>query len=174
MNLLEEAIIYATVMHQGIVRKINGIIKSNSNGIAFRLCDKPCTAYQKVNYRKNDIMKITTFNPQIVTKNAEPLIKLFEELGFERRHKQDGIGDYDVTAIRMKDANGFYVDIAQVENLQGDRDLTLIRMNVDNFDEAYQLLLDRGFKNPRGDHTVQTTTNKSAMLISPSGFAFDL
>lgn len=25
MNLLEEAIIYATVMHQGIVRKINGI-----------------------------------------------------------------------------------------------------------------------------------------------------
>lgn len=119
-------------------------------------------------------MKITTFNPQIVTKNAEPLIKLFEELGFERRHKQDGIGDYDVTAIRMKDANGFYVDIAQVENLQGDRDLTLIRMNVDNFDEAYQLLLDRGFKNPRGDHTVQTTTNKSAMLISPSGFAFNL
>ena len=166
MNLLEEAIIYATVMHQGIVRKINGIIKSNSNGIAFRLCDKPCTAYQKVNYRKNDIMKITTFNPQIVTKNAEPLIKLFEELGFERRHKQDGIGDYDVTAIRMKDANGFYVDIAQVENLQGDRDLTLIRMNVDNFDEAYQLLLDRGFKNPRGDHTVQTTTNKSAACMS--------
>ena len=98
-------------------------------------------------------MKITTFNPQIVTKNAEPLIKL---------------------NVRMKDANGFYVDIAQVENLQGDRDLTLIRMNVDNFDEAYQLLLDRGFKNPRGDHTVQTTTNKSAMLISPSGFAFDL
>lgn len=175
MNLLEEAIIYATVMHQGIVRKIDGIIKSNSNGIAFRLCDKPCTAYQKVNYRKNDIMKITTFNPQIVTKNAEPLIKLFEELGFEKRHTLGAdLGTGDLTNVRMKDANGFYVDIAQVENLQGDRDLTLIRMNVDNFDEAYQLLLDRGFKNPRGDHTVQTTTNKSAMLISPSGFAFDL
>jgi hypothetical protein len=32
-------------------------------------------------------MKITTFNPQIVTKDAEPIVKLFEELGFER--KQD-------------------------------------------------------------------------------------
>ena len=120
-------------------------------------------------------MNITTFNPLIVTKNAEAAIKLFEALGFEKRHSLGAnTGTCDLTSIRMNDANGFYVDIAQVENLQGDRDLTLIRMNVDNFDEAYQLLLDRGFKNPRGDHTVQTTTNKSAMLISPSGFAFDL
>jgi hypothetical protein len=29
-------------------------------------------------------MKITTFNPQIITKNAESVEKLFEELGFER------------------------------------------------------------------------------------------
>ena len=33
-------------------------------------------------------MKITTFNPQIVTKYAESIIKLFEDLGFERRHHQ--------------------------------------------------------------------------------------
>ena len=26
-------------------------------------------------------MKITTFNPQIITKDAEPIMKLFEELG---------------------------------------------------------------------------------------------
>ena len=28
-------------------------------------------------------MKITTFNPQIITKDAEPIVKLFEELGFD-------------------------------------------------------------------------------------------
>ena len=37
-------------------------------------------------------MKITAFNPQIVTKDPEVLIALFEELGFERRHKKEEIG----------------------------------------------------------------------------------
>ena len=31
-------------------------------------------------------MKITTFNPLIATNNVEDVIKLFEELGFEKRH----------------------------------------------------------------------------------------
>lgn len=120
-------------------------------------------------------MKITAFNPLIVTKNAEASIKMFEALGFEKRHSLGAnTGTADLTSVRMKDANGFYVDIAQVDDLQGGRDLTLIRINVDDFDEAYQWLLDKGFKNPRGEHTVETRTNKSAMLISPSGFAFDL
>ena len=44
-------------------------------------------------------MKITTFNPQIITKDAEPVIKLFEELGFEKRHNPAGIGDLNVEAI---------------------------------------------------------------------------
>ena len=41
-------------------------------------------------------MKITTFNPQIITKDAEAVAKLFEELGFERRHNPKGIGELDV------------------------------------------------------------------------------
>ena len=36
-------------------------------------------------------MKITTFNPQIVTKNPEPIIKLFEELGFVQTHNKADI-----------------------------------------------------------------------------------
>ena len=119
-------------------------------------------------------MKITTFNPQIITKNAEPLVQLFEELGFEKRHNQEGIGDLDVTGIRMKDANGFYLDISQVDALPAPNDLTAIRMNVDNFDEVYEMLLSRGFKNFYGDQTVGTNTSKSAMMISPSGFAINL
>ena len=31
-------------------------------------------------------MKITTFNPMILTPNADEVIKFFEELGFERKH----------------------------------------------------------------------------------------
>lgn len=57
-------------------------------------------------------MKITTFNPQIMTKDAEAVVRLFEAMGFERRHTKEDIGDLGVTGIRMKDANGFHLDIS--------------------------------------------------------------
>jgi hypothetical protein len=117
-------------------------------------------------------MKITTFNPLIVTSNSESVIKVFEELGFERRHSLTVNSDgNDIANVRMKDANGFYVDIAQIDGLQ--RDMTMIRINVDDFDEAYEFLIGKGFRNPK-DHTVDSKTNKSCCLISPSGFSFDL
>lgn len=118
-------------------------------------------------------MKITTFNPLIVTRDAEAIIALFEALGFEKRHNiHANTGKTDFNSVRMKDANGFYVDVADVPTTQ--RDLTLIRMNVDNFEEAYEFLTARGFVNSRGDQTVDTKSNKSCMMVSPSGFAFDL
>lgn len=119
-------------------------------------------------------MKITTFNPQIITKDAEALVKLFEVLGFEKRHDQEGIGELNVEGIRMKDANGFYVDISQPDIPQLPQDVATIRMNVDDFDEAYQLLLARGFKNYYGDHAIETKTSRSALMISPSGFSINL
>jgi len=33
-------------------------------------------------------MKITTFNPSIITKDAAPVIALFEELGFQQTHNK--------------------------------------------------------------------------------------
>ena len=57
-------------------------------------------------------MKITTFNPQIITKDAEPIVELFKALGFEVRHDQEGIGELGVEGIRMKDGNGFHLDIS--------------------------------------------------------------
>lgn len=117
-------------------------------------------------------MKITSFNPLIVTNDAENVIKLFEALGFERRHSLDAnTGKEDFTSVRMKNEAGFYVDIAGVTVPQ---DMTLIRINVDDFDEAYKFFTERGFKNPKGGQAVETKTNKSMMMISPSGFAFDL
>ena len=115
-------------------------------------------------------MTITSFNPLIVTKDAAPVIALFEALGFDRRHTNTNINDKDITNVTMKDANGFHVDVAQADV---PRDLTLIRMNVDDFDEAYAFLIDRGFTHPSG-RVVESKSSKSAMLVSPSGFAFDL
>ncbi len=119
-------------------------------------------------------MKITTFNPQIITKDAEALVKLFEQLGFEKRHQQEGIGAFDVKGIRLKDANGFNLDISQPDTLPTGHDLMAVRMNVDDFDEAYQLLVKNGFKNYYGDSTASTRTGKSAIMISPTGFVINL
>ena len=118
-------------------------------------------------------MKITTFNPQIITKDADSVKKLFEDLGFEQRHNPKGIGELDVTGIRMKDANGLYLDISQPD-VQIPQDLTVIRMNVDNFGEAYELLKSHGFKNFYGDQTVAMKSSESTIMISPSGFAINL
>ena len=41
--------------------------------------------------KEDVIMKITSFNPLIATAHSDSIIKLFEELGFERRHTKEGI-----------------------------------------------------------------------------------
>jgi hypothetical protein len=118
-------------------------------------------------------MQITTFNPMILSKNADEIIKLFEALGFERRHKVDNIDDKDISSVRMTDANGFHVDVARVESMT--KDMTTIRMNVRDFDEAYEFLKAHGFKNARGeDHAVESASARSCLMISPSGFSIQL
>ena len=118
-------------------------------------------------------MKITSFHPVIITPRTEETIKLFEELGFERRHKKDGINDADITSVNMKDANGFHVDV--VKPSKPDRpDLTTIRMNVRDFDEAYAFLTARGFRNAQGDRITDTGSSKATLMVSPSGFAIGL
>ena len=118
-------------------------------------------------------MQITTFNPMILTKNADEVIKLFEELGFERRHKVDNIDDRDISSVRMTDANGFHVDVARVESME--KDMTTMRLNVRDFDEAYEFLKAHGFKNARGeDHAVESKSARSCLMIAPSGFSIQL
>ena len=46
---------------------------------------------------------------------------------------------------------------------------------ADDFDEACAWLTDRDFRNARGENTsVDARTDRSEMMVSPSGFAFDL
>ena len=117
-------------------------------------------------------MKITAFNPLIVSNEAESAIKLFEELGFEKRHsKTNEVNDNDITTVRMKDPNGFHVDVAKVPV---PKDMTVIRMNVDNFDEAKAILVEHGFVNQNAGQTVETNSSYSEFMVSPSGFAINL
>ena len=117
-------------------------------------------------------MKITSFNPLIVTKDSESAIALFEELGFVRRHTKEGIGENNVTDVRLKDANGFHVDVTQ-----GDGEWTMIRMNVDNLEEAVAFLEARGFHKARhavANKTIDTGSSKINIMVSPSGFIFSV
>lgn len=120
-------------------------------------------------------MKITSFNPLIVTKDAETVIKLFEDLGFERRHTKTGINGEDISDVRMRyeneDGKVFHVDITQAPVPQ---DITTIRMNIDDFDEAYNMLEGKGFKNAQGDKITETGTSRSTMMVSPSGYSISI
>ena len=124
-------------------------------------------------------MKITTFNPMILTKKSEETISLFEALGFERHHhKSDETENEEqslaFSSVRMKDANGFYVDVCTADSDRIERDLTIIRMNVDDFDEAAELLKKNGFRESKIAPVNYTSSSKYAFFISPSGFIIDL
>ena len=119
-------------------------------------------------------MKITSFHPSIVTKNAEETIALFEALGFERRHTKTGINGH-ATSVTMKytgeDGKEFRVAVTEAPV---PRDITSIHMNIRDFDEAYQLLEERGFKNAQGDKITDTGSSKATMMVSPSGFPINI
>ena len=117
-------------------------------------------------------MKITGFNPLILTKDAGPVIALFEALGFERRHSNSEIEDQKVdVGVRMSDANGFHVDIVQTDMFPQDR--MTIRMNTDDMDEAYKTLVAHGFKS-RTNEPVNSKGSISYGTISPSGYWISL
>ena len=55
-----------------------------------------------------------------MTKDQESIVKLFEELGFDRRHRKTDIEAGANTAIAMKDANGNRISIASSETVPQD------------------------------------------------------
>lgn len=116
-------------------------------------------------------MKITSFNPLIVSGKRDDYQKLFEELGFEKRHnKVSGVSE-DINTVRMKDANGFHIDLTFTPDIQ--KDMMIIRMNVDDLDEAYALLTAHGFKAIDGSQSL-TPSSTSVLMTAPSGFFIDI
>ena len=116
-------------------------------------------------------MKITAFNPLIIAKDPEKTVKLFEELGFERKHNKTGIHDGTVSAFDLKHPDGYRIDIVKAPVPQ---DITTIRISVRDFDEAYKFLLEKGFKDINNGQITDTGTSKATMLAAPSGFLFSL
>ena len=86
-------------------------------------------------------MTITSFNPLIVTQDAEAVIALFEAMGFERRHMKTGINDKDITSVRMRytgeDGKVFHVDVTSAPVPQ---DIATIRMNVRDMETLFPLV----------------------------------
>ena len=113
-------------------------------------------------------MKITSFAPTIVTSKPDEVVKLFEDLGFEIQHHNEEVSDRP--SYRMKDASGFNVGIARNDAAQSDQ--VIIRMNVDNLEEAHDLLTSHGFRD--GPRTNDGKTSGSTGMFSPSGFAIGL
>jgi hypothetical protein len=116
-------------------------------------------------------MEITAFNPSIVTEKAEEVVALLEELGFTRAHTKTGI-DGHVTSFDLKYGEDFRVNVAQADGISPD--MTVIRMNVRDFDEAHDFLASRGFKNIKGGGAIDTGSSKATLMVSPSGFGIGL
>ena len=125
-------------------------------------------------------MKITTFNPQVITKDPQSAIALFEALGFERTHNKTGSGELEFSSVRMKrrkdgsDTDSFHIDVVEAKGAPIQSDLMAIRINVDDFDGAYETLKSRGFQEAEGFGVTRIVSSKFAFLISPSGFLIDL
>jgi hypothetical protein len=118
-------------------------------------------------------MKITGFNPTIITSDYENSIKIFEALGFKVTHQKDGIEGLIEASTRMKNPDGFVIDVNKSDKFP--RDVSLLRINVDNLDEYYQLFMDKGFKNVMGDgFIIEEPYFRGAHLVSPSGFGIML
>ena len=116
-------------------------------------------------------MKITNFSNLILTPKADEIIAFFNDLGFERDHQKDYIEGGTVTSTVMKNPDGFMISISQAPVSQT---MTVIRMNVDDFDKAFAYLSSKGFVNQGGDQLVENESSKSALMTSPSGFAFSI
>ena len=119
-------------------------------------------------------MKVTAFDPIIVTSKSDEVISVFEDLGFEKKHAPTNtIANFEVTSNRMKHENGYHLDVVQSASAASG-DHMLIRIDVNNFAEAYDILVAHGFKNVQGDGTIDTKSSTSATMVSPSGFMIGL
>ena len=79
----------------------------------------------------------------------------------------------NITGNVLRDANGFRMNILQVENLPRPA-ISTIRMNVDNFDEACDLLRSHGFTEAPGANVADTSSAKSLMMMAQSHFLINV
>lgn len=125
-------------------------------------------------------MKITGLTTQIITKAPEAAISLFESLGFERRHNKTGDDEFSFSTVIMKkakdgsDTESFCVEIISSPKNPLDRDLTGMRINVDDFEAACELMEKMGAVRSNNFGTNVTPSSKYQYFILPSGAVVDI
>ena len=116
-------------------------------------------------------MKITSFSPLIATSNGAELQKMFEELGFVERHRKTSGVDPSIYTAVLEDGEGNVVNFSNVRQMP--KDMTIVRMNVDNLEEACEIMKAHGF-NPMEGTAGVTGSSQSVLMVSKSGFAVDV
>ncbi len=117
-------------------------------------------------------MKISNLSTLIISSNTKDIIELFTDLGFGKQHEKSFSTGDDITSSVLLDSEGHMISIAEAPV---PKDMTVIRMNVDNFLEAYEFLKSKGFSNAYGSDRVENTgSSKAALMVSPGGFAISL
>ena len=118
-------------------------------------------------------MKITAFDPSIISPKADEIIKLFEELGFNKTHTPTMTSELgDMARTRMKNESGFHVDISKVEKLP--QDIMTIRMFVDDLYAAYDILTAHGFTQTKNGKLTTLRTARYVTMVSPTGFRISI
>ena len=109
-------------------------------------------------------MNITSFYPALLAKNADQVVEKMKRLGFEVIHKtKDLIKDVD-NEYTLQDKNGFRFDVVHTDILE---EKYVIRINVDNIEEAINVHKEMGFTVDCGPEDARSS--KRALLVSPTG-----
>ncbi|MBQ3268950.1 MAG: hypothetical protein IJH09_03420 [Clostridia bacterium] len=120
-------------------------------------------------------MKITSFNPMIITNRAEEVLKVFEQWGFNKKHAPTltMASGTEFTDYRLQSEEGFYMDVAAID-MPLPMEVPAIRINVDDFDEAYRMLTEVGYKPTHEGAFMENEHSKSVALVGPIGFTIYL
>ena len=120
-------------------------------------------------------MKITSFNPMIITNRAEEVLKVFEQWGFNKKHAPTltMASGTEFTDYRLQSEEGFYMDVASID-MPLPMEVPAIRINVDDFDEAYRMLTEVGYKPTHEGAFMENEHSKSVALVGPIGFTIYL
>ncbi|MCQ2050185.1 MAG: VOC family protein [Candidatus Saccharibacteria bacterium] len=88
-------------------------------------------------------MKVTAFNPALVTNNPDESIGFFKKLGFKiiKKLTFDSVNDIEYI---LENESGQRMDIVYDEKIQ--KNMNVCRINVDDFDEAVNIFSEHGFK----------------------------
>ena len=95
-----------------------------------------------------------------------------DELGFRQTHNKAENVDIEFSAHRMKNESGFHVDLVEFPMIP--QTYTAIRINVDDYEEAYDFFMSRGFRESKIAPPSTTASSKYAYLVSPTGVIIDV